>query len=98
MLRYQCLFVQELYNIVDQNNHRYRIAADTIKLLNAELAEMDVNNYKTDWIGPYLKDFANKKGIPFAALMKMLRSILSGVKVCTLWMNITSIMEKNIHM
>ncbi|XP_032664901.1 probable glutamate--tRNA ligase, mitochondrial [Odontomachus brunneus] len=54
--------------------------SDAIKLLNAELAEMDVNNYKTDWIGPYLKEFANKKGIPFAALMKILRSILGGVK------------------
>ncbi|EFN89978.1 probable glutamate--tRNA ligase, mitochondrial isoform X2 [Harpegnathos saltator] len=56
------------------------IKQNMIRLLNAELAEMDVNNYKTDWIAPYLKDFAAKKGIPFAALMKILRSILSGVK------------------
>ncbi|XP_014472956.1 PREDICTED: probable glutamate--tRNA ligase, mitochondrial [Dinoponera quadriceps] len=54
--------------------------SDAIKLLNAELVEMDVNNYKTDWIGPYLRNFADNKGIPFAALMKNLRSILSGAK------------------
>lgn len=62
----------------------YHIVIDIIKLLKAELSEMDVNNYKTDWIGPYLREFANKKGIPFAALMKTLRNILGGVKVCTL--------------
>lgn len=59
----------------------YRITTDAIELLNMELAKMDVSNYKTNWIGPYLKNFANEKGVPFATLMKILRSILSGVNV-----------------
>ncbi|XP_071640205.1 nondiscriminating glutamyl-tRNA synthetase EARS2, mitochondrial [Temnothorax longispinosus] len=55
--------------------------SDAIKLLNAELVEIDASNYKTDWMAPYLKNFAKKNGVPFAALMKTLRSIMSGVKV-----------------
>lgn len=55
--------------------------SDAIKLLNAELVEIDANNYKTDWMAPYLKDFAKKNGIPFAALMKTLRSVMGGVNV-----------------
>jgi len=49
--------------------------------LNAELVEIDASNYKTDWMAPYLKDFAKKNGVPFAAFMKILRSVMSGVKV-----------------
>jgi len=49
--------------------------------LNAELVEIDASNYKTDWMAPYLKDFAKKNGVPFAALMKTLRRVMSGVKV-----------------
>lgn len=49
--------------------------------MNAELVEIDANNYKTDWMAPYLKDFAKKNGIPFAALMKTLRSVMGGVNV-----------------
>ncbi|XP_020299192.1 probable glutamate--tRNA ligase, mitochondrial [Pseudomyrmex gracilis] len=52
---------------------------NTIKLLNTELAEIDAGNYKTSWIGSYLKDFAVKNGIPFSALMKVLRNVLSGL-------------------
>ncbi|KYN03959.1 PREDICTED: probable glutamate--tRNA ligase, mitochondrial [Cyphomyrmex costatus] len=55
--------------------------SDTIKLLNAELVEIDANNYNTDWMTPYLKEFAKKNGIPFPALMKTLRSVMSGVNV-----------------
>lgn len=58
--------------------------SDTIKLLNAELVEIDASNYKTDWMISYLRDFAEKNKIPFAALMKILRSILSGLKVIIL--------------
>lgn len=57
------------------------IIIDAIKLLNAELAEMDASNYKTNWMVSYLKDFAEKTEVPFVTLMKILRSILSGVKV-----------------
>lgn len=57
------------------------IISDAIKLLNAELIEIDASNYKTDWITPYLKDFAKKNGVPFATLMKTLRTAMSGVKV-----------------
>jgi len=57
------------------------IISDAIKLLNAELIEIDASNYNTDWIKPYLKDFAKKNGVPFATLMKTLRSVMSGVKV-----------------
>lgn len=94
MLRYQLFVAQELFDLIDQNCYKYHIVTDAIKLLNAELAEMDVNNYKTDWIGSYLKEFADKKGIPFASLMKILRSILAGVKVCMSRIIIISIMEK----
>lgn len=59
----------------------YVIISDAIKLLNAELVQIDANNYKTDWMAPYLKNFAKKNGVPFAALMKTLRSVMSGVKV-----------------
>lgn len=55
--------------------------SDAIKLLNAELIEIDASNYKTDWMASYLKDFAKKNGVPFTALMKTLRSVISGVKV-----------------
>ncbi|XP_011864633.1 PREDICTED: probable glutamate--tRNA ligase, mitochondrial isoform X2 [Vollenhovia emeryi] len=55
--------------------------SEAIKLLNAELVEIDASNYKTDWMVPYLKSFAKKNRVPFAALMKTLRSIMSGVKV-----------------
>ncbi|XP_029155955.1 probable glutamate--tRNA ligase, mitochondrial [Nylanderia fulva] len=54
--------------------------SDAIKLLNAELGEIDESNYKTDWMIMYLKNFAEKNKIPFAALMKILRSVLSGLK------------------
>jgi len=57
------------------------IIIDAIKLLNAELAEMDASNYKTDWMISYLKDFAKKTEVPFVTLMKILRNVLSGVKV-----------------
>jgi len=43
--------------------------------------EIDASNYKTDWMAPYLKDFAKKNGVPFAVLMKTLRSVMSGVNV-----------------
>lgn len=59
----------------------YAIFSDAIKLLNAELIEIDASNYKTDWMTPYLKDFAKKNGVPFAALMKILRNVIGGVKV-----------------
>lgn len=59
----------------------YYIISDAIKLLNAELVEIDASNYKTDWMAPYLKDFAKKNGVPFAALMETLRSVMSGVNV-----------------
>lgn len=59
----------------------YHIIIDTIKLLNTELAEIDVKNYKTDWLISYLRHFADKKKIPFPTLMKGLRSMLSGLKV-----------------
>jgi len=57
------------------------IIIDAIKLLNVELAEMDATNYKTDWMISYLKDFAKKTEVPFTTLMKILRNVLSGVKV-----------------
>lgn len=52
-----------------------------IKLLNAELVEIDASNYKTVWMTQYLKNFAKKNEIPFAALMKTLRSVMSGIQV-----------------
>ncbi|KAL0115731.1 hypothetical protein PUN28_010931 [Cardiocondyla obscurior] len=55
--------------------------SDAIKLLNAELVEIDASNYKTDWMILFLRDFAKKNGVPFATLMKTLRSVMSGVKV-----------------
>ncbi|KAL6260909.1 hypothetical protein P5V15_008438 [Pogonomyrmex californicus] len=55
--------------------------SDAIKLLNAELVEIDASNYNTNWMTSYLKDFAKKNEVPFAILMKTLRSVMSGVKV-----------------
>lgn len=55
--------------------------SDVIKLLNAELVEIDASNYKTDWMTQYLKNFAKKNGIPFDALMKTLRGVMSGLQV-----------------
>lgn len=55
--------------------------SDAIKLLNAELTDMDASNYTTDSMVSYLKDFARKTEVPFVTLMTVLRSVLSGVKV-----------------
>lgn len=72
---------QEISSPICQSYMLHGIISDAIKLLNAELIEIDASNYKTDWIAPYLKDFAKKHGVPFATLMKTLRSVMSGVKV-----------------
>lgn len=73
----------------------YCFISVAIKLLNAELVEIDASNYKTDWMISYLRGFAEKNKIPFAALMKVLRSVLSGLKV-NMTHKFPSIVTKNI--
>lgn len=50
-------------------------------MLNMKLIEIDVQNYNKVWINNYLKEFANEHRIPYPMLMKILRGILSGLKV-----------------
>ncbi|XP_072762237.1 nondiscriminating glutamyl-tRNA synthetase EARS2, mitochondrial [Anoplolepis gracilipes] len=81
LVKEELAFLWIVPNITSVPNIEQAGCSDTIKLLNAELVEIDASNYKPDWMIPYLKDFAKKNKIPFAALMKILRSVLSGLKV-----------------
>lgn len=72
--RYRILFPKLYYMLLHFSDAK-------IKLLNAELVEIDASNYKTVWMTQYLKNFAKKNEIPFAALMKTLRSVMSGIQV-----------------
>lgn len=54
---------------------------DTLKIIKKKLIEIDIQNFNNIWINNYLKKFANEHKIPYPILMKLLRFILSGLKV-----------------
>lgn len=54
---------------------------DTLKIIKKKLVEIDIQNFNNIWINNYLKKFANEHKIHYPTLMKLLRFILSGLKV-----------------
>ncbi|XP_050453896.1 probable glutamate--tRNA ligase, mitochondrial [Cataglyphis hispanica] len=81
LVKEELAFLWIIPNIASVPNIEQTACSNAIKLLNAELVKIDASNYKTDWMISYLRDFAEKHKIPFTALMKILRSLLSGLKV-----------------
>ncbi|KAI4498661.1 hypothetical protein M0802_006128 [Mischocyttarus mexicanus] len=68
---------------------------DAIKNLNEKLTETDENDLLMDILKPYLKELAEKNGIPFPNLMKTLRKILSGLESGPSVIEIIEILGKN---
>ncbi|XP_033208397.1 probable glutamate--tRNA ligase, mitochondrial isoform X2 [Belonocnema kinseyi] len=54
--------------------------AETVQVLSEKLSDVEENNFNKDSLKNYLKEFANNNGVPFAELMRTLRSLLSGLK------------------
>ena len=46
-----------------------------------KLDETEIQNFNKEWINNYLKEFAKEHGISYSTLMKVLRFVLSDLKV-----------------
>lgn len=54
---------------------------EMVDMLTKKLESLDDNNFCKESLKTYLKEFATNNNVPFPALMKTLRSLLSGLKV-----------------
>ena len=55
---------------------------DSVQVLSEKLEKIDDSNFCKESLKNYLREFAKNNDVPFPDLMKTLRSLLSGLKVC----------------